>query len=124
MGAVNDPLLPGDEAMLDVETVVAATWPLRSVVYNLGKRSMNDEDLFSLTFQQFLKAESPPVGVLSVSYGGFEEDVPLAQAFDMCCNAQKLSALGTTIVFSSGDDGVASADPSESCPPFRIAYPR
>lgn len=103
MGAINLGILPGDEAMLDVETVVAATYPLQSTVYNLGNQ-LTQGDIFLLTFQMFINAASQP-SVITISYGGQESDVTSAQANDMCNAAQKLSALGTTIVVSSGDSG-------------------
>lgn len=105
MGAVNLPILglAGDEAMLDVETVVAATYPLQSTVYNLGNQ-LTQGDIFLLTFQMFINATSQP-SVITISYGGQESDMTEAQANDMCNAAMKLSSLGTTIVLSSGDSG-------------------
>lgn len=139
--------------MLDVETVVAATYPLQSTVYNLGNQ-LTQGDIFLLTFQMFINADSQP-SVITISYGGQESDVTQAQANDMCSAAKKLSALGTTIVVSSGDSGelkkisqkfvcgplppvsdrhsrsssstqlsgVASSDSSTACPPFSPGYP-
>lgn len=44
-----------------------------------------------------------------------------SQAKSMCNSARKLTSLGTTIVVSSGDYGVAGQD--DSCPPFTPTYP-
>lgn len=120
-GAVNIPANPGLEAMLDVETVVAATYPLRSKVYNFGN-DFTQGDLFSLTFQHFIKAQDQP-GVLSVSFGGVESYFPPQEIIDQCYNAQKLSSLGVTLVFASGDGGVSGFQPSNKCPPFDATVP-
>lgn len=114
--------MAGEEAMLDVEIVVAATFPLQATVYNVGN-DMTDGDLLSLTFQQFIKANSRPK-VTTTSYGYLESAFTRAQALDNCRNAQKLTALGTTIVFSSGDSGVGfSSIFGEICPPFEPVMP-
>lgn len=122
LGAINLPILgmSGEEAMLDAETVVSATYPLQTTVYNIGN-DMTEGDLFSLTFQQFIKADSRPK-VTTTSYGSTESQFTRAQATDMCRNAQKLAALGTTIIFSSGDSGVGSPF-DDACPPFEASYP-
>jgi tripeptidyl-peptidase-1 len=120
MGAISLQDKAGSEAMLDVCTVVAATYPLTSTVYNLGDR-MTQGDIFSLAFQQFIKADSHSrPKVLSVSYGDSESYHSQAEAEELCSNAQKLTAMGTTIVFASGDVGVASIYP---CPRFSPTYP-
>lgn len=120
-GAVNIPANPGLEAMLDVETVVAATYPLRSKVFNFGN-DFTQGDLFSLTFQHFIKAQDQP-GVLSVSFGGVESYFPPQEIIDQCYNAQKLSSLGVTLVFASGDGGVSGFQPSNKCPPYTPTVP-
>ncbi|KAH8883530.1 alkaline serine protease [Thozetella sp. PMI_491] len=46
--------------------------------------------------------------VISISYGGAEADYPPYYVQRQCSEAMKLAMQGTTIVTSSGDDGVAS----------------
>lgn len=42
----------------------------------------------------------------------------------MCNYAKQLTALGTTIVVASGDNGVNGGHPGqETCPPFKPTYP-
>ncbi|KDN43926.1 subtilisin-like protein [Tilletiaria anomala UBC 951] len=103
-GGINDPTNPGVEAMLDVETVVAATYPLKSNFISFG--TPNDaDDIFAQTFD-YLRVSDHRPSVVTISYGADEKGFSQPQAEAMCNSAQKLSALGTTIVISSGDRGI------------------
>lgn len=113
----NDPSNPGFEAMLDVEIVVAATFPLHSTVYNFG-----GQDGFSEAIQHFIKADSQPK-VITIFLIDEEMTYTQAEAFETCFNAHKLAALGSTIVFGSGDFGVGTFDKSKTCPPFHPLFP-
>ncbi|KAE8214735.1 hypothetical protein CF327_g1937, partial [Tilletia walkeri] len=118
-GATNDQTNPGDEANLDVQTVVSQTYPLPTTFLDYGTSSTAG-DIFSLTFQ-YLLAQSTKPGVVSISYGSDESDFTASQARSMCNYAQQLTAQGTTIVVSSGDSGVAGQQ--DACPPFTPTYP-
>ncbi|KAK0563057.1 hypothetical protein OC861_005015 [Tilletia horrida] len=111
-GAVNDQSNPGDEANLDVQTVVSQSYPLKTTFLGYGN-SNTAGDIFSLTFQYLLNQATKP-GVVSISYGSDESDMTSSQAQAMCNYAQQLTAQGTTIVVSSGDSGVAGQ--KDTCP--------
>ncbi|KAJ0109613.1 hypothetical protein J7T55_014175 [Diaporthe amygdali] len=49
-----------------------------------------------------------PTNVISISYGGGESDVPSYYTKRQCDEIMKLGLQGTTVVISSGDDGVGS----------------
>ncbi|KAI3400610.1 hypothetical protein diail_2322 [Diaporthe ilicicola] len=49
-----------------------------------------------------------PTNVISISYGGGEADVPSYYTKRQCDEIMKLGLQGTTVVISSGDDGVGS----------------
>ncbi|UZJ54600.1 hypothetical protein CBS101457_003920 [Exobasidium rhododendri] len=122
-GAINLPLVPGVEAMLDVETVTSATYPLKATFYNYGNQ-LTQGDIFGAAFNDIInnyKTYNSP-GVYSVSYGSDENSITQAEANAMCNSAMKLSALGTTIVISSGDNGVGGTS-GDTCPPFVPTYP-
>ncbi|UZJ52762.1 hypothetical protein CBS101457_002082 [Exobasidium rhododendri] len=121
-GATNDASNAGIEAMLDVETVVSEIYPLTANFVAEGN-SQTQGDIFLLTFNDFVNNYSTTnrPKVITISYGSDEDQFTSAQANSMCTAAQKLTALGTTIVVSSGDDGVAGQD--DTCPPFTPTYP-
>ncbi|KAF8326611.1 peptidase S8/S53 domain-containing protein [Cantharellus anzutake] len=126
-GGKNNQSNPGYEASLDVQTVAGLVWPLKSTFYDVGSGTL--DDLFLYTFQQFLAMDAlKRPAVISVSYGYNEYQLTKQQANTMCAEAEKLTAEGTTIIFSAGDNGVyksssrkAPGDPK--CPPFRPTYP-
>ncbi|TDL19226.1 subtilisin-like protein [Rickenella mellea] len=49
----------------------------------------------------------PPPNVISVSYGQDESSVTAAYAIRQCNEYGKIGLMGTTVLYSSGDDGVA-----------------
>lgn len=49
-----------------------------------------------------------PTNVISISYGGGESDLPAYYLERQCNEIMKLGLQGTTVVMSSGDDGVGS----------------
>ena len=122
-GATNVASQPGVEAMLDVETVVSEIYPLTANFIAEGN-SNTQGDIFLLTFNDFINNFSSTTRpkVITISYGSDEYEFTSSQANSMCTAAQKLTALGTTIVVSSGDSGVAGQT-GDTCPPFVPTYP-
>ncbi|MCO5596092.1 hypothetical protein L7F22_050151 [Adiantum nelumboides] len=124
-GALNNPisLFSGAEAMLDTETIVSATYPLKSTFFNYGTQ-LTQGDIFELALQDILnnyqKYGKP--GVYSVSYGADENSVTPQEAAALCKTAAQLSSLGTTILIASGDNGVGGTQ-GDTCPPFVPTYP-
>lgn len=69
-----------------------------------------------------------PTNVISISYGGGESDVPSYYTKRQCDEIMKLGLQGTTVVISSGDDGVGSFEGdggANGCagPEGRVFYP-
>jgi tripeptidyl-peptidase-1 len=121
-GATNDASNAGVEAMLDVETVTSEIYPLTASFFAEGN-SQTAGDIFLLTFNDFVNNFSSTTRpkIITISYGSDESEFSSSQANSMCTAAQKLTALGTTIVVSSGDDGVTGQ--GDSCPAFTPTYP-
>lgn len=109
--------------MLDVETIVSATYPLTSTFFNYGNQ-FTQGDLFQAALADILenydKYGQP--GVYSISYGSDENSMTQAEADLLCSTAMKLTARGTTIVLASGDNGVGGTS-GDDCPPFVPTYP-
>ncbi|PWN33128.1 subtilisin-like protein, partial [Meira miltonrushii] len=124
-GALNIPvsLLSGAEAMLDTETIVSATYPLKATFFNYGNQ-LTQGDIFELAFTDIMnnyeKYGKP--GVYSVSYGADENTITAQEAAALCKTAAALTAMGTTILIASGDNGVGGTD-GDTCPPFVPTYP-
>ncbi|CAO1633243.1 unnamed protein product [Parajaminaea phylloscopi] len=119
-GAPDSPVLGDEEAALDIDTAAGtlAPMPISFVV-----APENGDDFFADTFQDLIASDRRPA-VLSMSYGIDESQMTQAQADTMCNYAKQLTALGTTIVVASGDNGVNGGHPEEEyCPPFKPTYP-
>ena len=105
-------LLSGENLhFVSVETVVSQTYPLTSNFIAEGN-SQTAGDIFLLTFNDLINnfdSTNRPK-VISISYGSDESEFTSSQAQSMCNAAQKLTSLGTTIVVSSGDNGVGGQD--------------
>ncbi|UZJ53421.1 hypothetical protein CBS101457_002741 [Exobasidium rhododendri] len=114
---------PGFEAMLNMEAVVAEIYPLSTNYISMASID-NRQDPWLLTFtsliEEFTSATRPKT--VTISYSGDEKFWSASQAKSMCVEAQKLTALGTTIVVSTGDYGVAGTEDG-ACPPFVVRYP-
>lgn len=122
-GAIYLAIDTGDEAMLDTETVASAIYPLKSTFYNYGNQ-LTQGDIFESAFSDILNnyAKYGKPGVYSISYGADEDSVTQAEATAACNSAMKLTALGTTIVLSSGDNGVGGSS-GDTCSPFVPTHP-
>ncbi|CAO1626735.1 unnamed protein product [Parajaminaea phylloscopi] len=108
------------EAALDVETIAATVAPIPTAFVAVGNTS---QDYFAAGFRGLIGHPQRPA-VLSISYSGNEDTFTHEQAHSMCTYAQQLTALGTSIVHSTGDNGVdADRKDEETCPPFRPTYP-
>ena len=126
-GAINDPSNPGVESMLDVETTVGATWPLKTTFLSYGTSDPNQNEAFDASFHYVIDNSNDTTrpGVISVSYGDLESSVSRSDANALCRTIQQLAALGTTVVYASGDNGVNGVQPGmSSCTKtFNPTYP-
>lgn len=88
------------EALLDIEYIKAVAGDIPLTVITDAKYSL------SSWAQQVLSMENPPP-VLSVSYGNDEVQQTSANFMDACnVQFQKIGAMGISILFASGDQGV------------------
>lgn len=110
----NDSNSIGSETMMDIEVAVSLAYPLKTQVIGFRSGSIVNMtgDLYSPIFQHLIDdydCDSRPK-VLAISYAGAEFEHTAEEANTMCDNAKKLVDLGTTIVMSSSNDGVANDD--------------
>ena len=112
-GSTNDPANPGFESMLDVETAVAATWPLKTTFLSYGTAKPDENEEFDASFHYVIDNtdRSSRPGVISLSYADNEFSMSRSDASTLCRTIQQLTALGTTVVYASGDNGVNAAQP-------------
>ncbi len=104
--------------MMDIQAAVSLSYPLQTAVIGSRNGSISDYsgDLYSSIFQHLIDDfddHSRPK-VISISYAGDENDYTKEQGRAMCDTAAQLVALGTTIVMSSANNGLANYD--QQCP--------
>ncbi|KIK68208.1 hypothetical protein GYMLUDRAFT_237294 [Collybiopsis luxurians FD-317 M1] len=123
--ASNDQGIPqaGVEANLDIQYTVGLANGIPTTFVDIG--SQNDDD--GITFIDsinYLAAEENPPLVLTSSYGLDERSLSESLASVWCDAFMKLTARGVSILYASGDGGVASS-PGEECDgePFLAAWP-
>ncbi|KZV83885.1 subtilisin-like protein [Exidia glandulosa HHB12029] len=100
----------GIEANLDIQYTIGVATGVPVTFITVGDDSSNDPFLDTIT--NLISADAPPQ-VLTTSYGEGEADAG-ADLADALCNAyMQLGARGVSIIFASGDSGVAA--PSGQC---------
>ncbi|CAK5271630.1 unnamed protein product [Mycena citricolor] len=103
------------EANLDIQYTVGPATNVPVTFVSLGTNNTDGADGGYLDLITGLIAQSAPPQVLTTSYGLFDEtslSEPLTVA--MCNSYMQLSARGVSILFASGDGGVAST-PGVQC---------
>jgi len=90
---------------------------------SVGEKTKDGADEGFLDIITALLAESAPPQVLTTSYG-FDTEADLSEALTvaMCNSYMQLTARGVSILFASGDGGVA-ATPGEKCTTFLPTFP-
>ncbi|PWN25291.1 subtilisin-like protein [Jaminaea rosea] len=109
------------ESALDTQLIAGLTAPTPIRFYVTGDY---DKDMFATTFDYLMEDEKGPA-VFAMAYGLTERTIATKEAAQaMCETAMHLTALGTTLVAASGDNGVngATVGPKD-CPPFIPTYP-
>ncbi|KAF8898196.1 subtilisin-like protein [Mucidula mucida] len=122
-GGVNtqDPGLAGVEANLDIQYTVGLATGVPTVFISVGEDNQDGLGGF-LDIATFLIGQEAPPTVLTTSYG-FDEDALEPDAAVMLCDAyMQLSARGVSLLFASGDGGVAGSQPQE-CTQFLTTFP-
>nr|GAT55465.1 family S53 protease-like protein [Mycena chlorophos] len=100
----------GEEASLDIDYTVGIVGPAVQVEF-ISVGPLNDDNLSGFLDEiNFLINSTSRPTVLTTSYGFDEEDVTFP-VYEGLCNAyMQLGALGTSLLFASGDGGVAGND--------------
>ncbi|PIL32629.1 hypothetical protein GSI_05333 [Ganoderma sinense ZZ0214-1] len=100
------------EASLDIEYTVglATNVPVQFI-------SVGSADFFTgiANFLNFLLDLETPPPVLTTSFGANENAVPPEIAEALCFSMAQLGTRGTSILFASGDGGVAGIRPNDTC---------
>ncbi|KAI0339424.1 subtilisin-like protein [Trametopsis cervina] len=113
-GGGNDQTDPGVEANLDIQYTEGISFPTPNVYYSTGgsppfkadsNTPTNTNEPY-LDWLNFILAQSTVPQTFTTSYGDDEQTVPLDYATNVCNLFAQLGARGSSIMFSSGDDGV------------------
>ncbi|KAJ4496106.1 subtilisin-like protein [Lentinula edodes] len=116
----------GIEADLDIQYTVGLANGIPTTFVDVGDDTHDGDDGGFLDIVNDLLAETNPPLVLTTSYGvaGDESGLSRELTFAMCDAFMKLTARGVTILYATGDGGVASS-PGEDCDdePFLAAWP-
>ncbi|KAI0046357.1 family S53 protease [Auriscalpium vulgare] len=112
----------GIEANLDVQYTVGVATGVPVTFISVGD-NFQDGDLEGfMDIINFLLAESAPPQVLTTSYGQNENTISRTLANNLCNAYMQLGARGTSILFASGDGGVAGSQ-SARCTNFIPTFP-
>ncbi|KAI0823806.1 family S53 protease [Trametes gibbosa] len=112
----------GVEANLDVQYTIGVATGVPTTFISVGD-NFQDGDLEGfLDIINFLLDESAPPQVLTTSYGQNENTISPKLANTLCNAYAQLGARGVSILFASGDGGVAGSQTS-SCTKFLPTFP-
>ncbi|KAA1474770.1 family S53 protease [Dentipellis sp. KUC8613] len=120
-GGSNDQSNPGLEADLDIQYTVGIASGVPTTFYSVGQNNQDGIAGFLDLVNTLLQDSNAP-HVLSTSYGFNEKDIPFSLANRLCNAYAQLGARGTSVLFSSGDGGVAGTQ-TTSCTNFVPTFP-
>ncbi|PPQ94446.1 hypothetical protein CVT25_002537 [Psilocybe cyanescens] len=117
-GGGNNQNQPGTEANLDIQYTTGISFPTPNIYYSTAGTPPFTSDTFTptntnepyLDFLTFLLEQKTIPQTLTTSYGDDEQTVPLDYATKVCNMLGTLGSLGTTVFYSSGDEGVGGGD--------------
>lgn len=106
------------EALLDIETLIALSWPLNLTTFMWNDARQDDE--YALLMRELIDLpDNDRPEVVSISFGLREIDYTYEEAARFCAVAQQLVALGTSVLVAPGDFGVEMTHLDNTvCPPF------
>ncbi|CAK5272371.1 unnamed protein product [Mycena citricolor] len=108
----------GIEANLDVQYTVGVATGVPVNFVSVGNNFNDGVNGFIDVMNFFIgQSASARPSVVTTSYGFDERDLTRAQLTSMCNTYMQLGALGTSILFSSGDGGVSGSQ-SQTCTTF------
>ncbi|KAH9940879.1 subtilisin-like protein [Epithele typhae] len=117
-GGGDDQTDPGVEANLDIQYTEGISFPTPNIYYSTGgsppftpddNTPTNTNEPY-LDWLNFILANSTIPQTFTTSYGDDEQTVPEDYATEVCNLFAQLGARGSSIMFSSGDDGVGGGD--------------
>ncbi|RPD64171.1 subtilisin-like protein [Lentinus tigrinus ALCF2SS1-7] len=109
---------PGVEANLDIQYTEGISFPTPNIYYSTGgsppfkpddNTPTNTNEPY-LDWLNFILAQDTIPQTFTTSYGDDEQTVPFDYATSVCNLFAQLGARGSSIMFSSGDDGVGAGD--------------
>ncbi|KAI0796218.1 peptidase S8/S53 domain-containing protein [Abortiporus biennis] len=114
----NDQSDPGVEANLDIQYTEGISFPTPNIYYSTGgsppfkpdsNTPTNTNEPY-LDWLNFILGQSTIPQTFTTSYGDDEQTVPFDYATSVCNLFAQLGVRGSSIMFSSGDDGVGAGD--------------
>ncbi|KZV87124.1 family S53 protease [Exidia glandulosa HHB12029] len=111
----------GVEANLDIQYTVGVATGVPTVFISVGE-DQDDEVFGFLDIINFLIAEDGQPQILTTSYGSDEPDLSDAASQQLCAAYAAVGAKGTSILFASGDGGVAGSR-NNPCTTFVPTFP-
>ncbi|KAJ7214671.1 peptidase S8/S53 domain-containing protein [Mycena haematopus] len=113
----------GIEANLDTQYTIGLATGVPITFISVGESNHDSVDGFMDIITTLIKeATGTRPNVLTTSYGFDESDLSFSVANTLCNAYMQLGALGTSILFSSGDGGVSGSQ-SQSCTDFIPTLP-
>ncbi|KAJ6535510.1 family S53 protease [Mycena capillaripes] len=111
----------GIEANLDIQYTVGVATGVPITFISVGENGSDGLDGFLDIITTLINETNRP-NVLTTSYGFDESDLTVPVANNLCNAYLQLGALGTSLIFSSGDGGVSGSQ-SQSCTNFIPTLP-
>ncbi|KAI0331649.1 subtilisin-like protein [Cubamyces sp. BRFM 1775] len=117
-GGGDDQSEPGVEANLDIQYAEGISFPTPNIYYSTGgsppfipddETPTNTNEPY-LDWLNFILAQDSIPQTFTTSYGDDEQTVPIDYATTVCNLFAQLGARGSSIMFSSGDDGVGGGE--------------
>ncbi|KAJ7860439.1 peptidase S8/S53 domain-containing protein [Mycena olivaceomarginata] len=117
-GGQNTQSDPGVEANLDIQYTEGISFPTPNIYYSTGGSPPFLKDTFTTTntnepyldWLNFILNQTTIPQTFTTSYGDDEQTVPQDYAISVCNLFAQLGARGSSIMFSSGDEGVGGGD--------------
>ncbi|KAJ7432130.1 family S53 protease [Mycena galericulata] len=111
------------EAQLDVQYTIGVATGVPVTFLSVG--SSNHDGLGGfLNVVNFLNSTANPPTVMTTSYNNDENRVPKSLAFKLCTGYAALGLMGISVIFSTGDGGIAGLPTSsKSCTTYTPSFP-
>ncbi|KJA14600.1 hypothetical protein HYPSUDRAFT_194935 [Hypholoma sublateritium FD-334 SS-4] len=113
----------GVEANLDIQYTIGVASGVPTTFISVGDNFQDGNLEGFLDIINFLLAETNPPQVLTTSYGQNENTISSALANQLCNAYAQLGARGTSILFASGDGGVAGSQTTTCSKSFLPTFP-